>query len=118
MLRERYDAAGQGHVLAHWPALDGAARERLIGTLRELDPEAVNRAFAGARRLAAGGPERLEPAAIERLPEHGGDAALLARARERGRELLAEGAVAALVVAGGQGSGLGFGGPKGGFPPR
>jgi UDP-N-acetylglucosamine/UDP-N-acetylgalactosamine diphosphorylase len=115
-LRERYDAAGQGQVLAHWAALDAGGRERLIRVLRGVDPDAVNRAFAGARRLAAGAPEQLEPAPIERVPEHGGDPDLHERARARGRELLAQGAVAALVVAGGQGSRLGFDGPKGAFP--
>lgn len=115
-LRERYEAAGQGHVLAHWPALDAAGRERLVDALREVDPAAVAGAFAGARRFAEEPRERLEPPPVDRLPEHGGDPELLARARERGRELLAEGAVAALVVAGGQASRLGFEGPKGAFP--
>jgi UDP-N-acetylglucosamine/UDP-N-acetylgalactosamine diphosphorylase len=115
-LRERYDAAGQGQVFAHWDALDAPAREGLIGQLREVDPDAVRRAFAGARTLAQGPHRRLEPAAVDRLPEHGGDPAFLERARRRGRELLAEGAVAALVVAGGQGTRLGFDGPKGAFP--
>ncbi|MHC4363238.1 MAG: UTP--glucose-1-phosphate uridylyltransferase, partial [Planctomycetota bacterium] len=39
-----------------------------------------------------------------------------ARARELGRELIADGRVAAFVVAGGQGTRLGFDGPKGEFP--
>jgi UDP-N-acetylglucosamine/UDP-N-acetylgalactosamine diphosphorylase len=96
--------------------LEGAARERLRAQLRGVDPAAVARALAGARRLAKAPRERLEPAEIDRLPEYGGDAGLFERVRRRGEELLAEGAVAALVVAGGQGSRLGFEGPKGLFP--
>jgi UDP-N-acetylglucosamine/UDP-N-acetylgalactosamine diphosphorylase len=115
-LRERYEAHGQGHVLAHWDRLDAGARERLAAQLRAIDPGAVARAFAGARARAEGPRPRLRPPPVDRLPEHGGDAELLERARARGRELLAEGAAAALVVAGGQGSRLGFEGPKGAFP--
>ena len=115
-LRARFEEHGQRHVLEALERLDGAGRARLLAQLRSLDPEALARAFAGSRRLAEAPRERLEPPAIDRLPEHGGDAALRERARQRGCELLAEGAVAALVVAGGQGTRLGFDGPKGLFP--
>jgi UDP-N-acetylglucosamine pyrophosphorylase len=115
-LRARFEAHGQRHVLEALERLEGAPRERLLRQLRGLDPAALARAFAGARHLAEGPRERLEPAEIDRLPEHGGDAALRERARRRGEEILAEGAVAALVVAGGQGTRLGFDGPKGLLP--
>jgi UDP-N-acetylglucosamine/UDP-N-acetylgalactosamine diphosphorylase len=114
-LRARFEEHGQGHVLANAVQLDPAARARLAAQLRAIDPAAVARAYAGARRLAEGPREKLEPPDVERLPERGGDPALRERARARGRELLAEGAVAALVVAGGQGTRLGFDGPKGAF---
>ena len=50
------------------------------------------------------------------LPEHGGDAAAWARARAVGEEALRAGRVAAFTVAGGQGTRLGYDGPKGTFP--
>jgi UDP-N-acetylglucosamine/UDP-N-acetylgalactosamine diphosphorylase len=115
-LRARYEEHGQGHVFAHADVLDSAGRARLAAQLAAIDPAALADTFEAALRLAHGERERLEPAPIERLPEHGGSEEWREAARARGRELLAEGAVAALVVAGGQGTRLGFAGPKGAFP--
>ncbi|HYD84098.1 MAG TPA: UDPGP type 1 family protein, partial [Opitutus sp.] len=60
--------------------------------------------------------EGLEPAPYEPLPEHGGDAAAWAKAKTAGEEALRAGRVAAFTVAGGQGTRLGYDGPKGTFP--
>jgi UDP-N-acetylglucosamine/UDP-N-acetylgalactosamine diphosphorylase len=60
--------------------------------------------------------EGLEPAPYEPLPEHGGDAAAWNAAREAGEAALRAGRVAAFTVAGGQGTRLGYDGPKGTFP--
>lgn len=114
-LRERYERAGQGHVFAFCDDLADSARVRLATEAARFAPEAVSSAFRAARERAEG-PAPMEPAEVARLPERAGDAALRARARERGAALLAEGAVAVLVVAGGQGTRLGFEGPKGAFP--
>jgi UDP-N-acetylglucosamine/UDP-N-acetylgalactosamine diphosphorylase len=114
-VRERYARAGQAQVFSFWDALDEAARARLAAQAARFDPEAVSGEFRAARarseRL-----ERLEPPEVVRLPEHGGDPLLRARARVRGEALLAAGVVGVLVVAGGQGTRLGFAGPKGAFP--
>jgi len=58
----------------------------------------------------------LEPAPYLARPEHGGDPAQWASATEAGGAALRAGKVAAFTVAGGQGTRLGFPGPKGTFP--
>ena len=58
----------------------------------------------------------LEPASFIPLPDHGGDAPLWKKAEAVGSEALRAGRVAAFTVAGGQGTRLGYDGPKGTFP--
>jgi UDP-N-acetylglucosamine/UDP-N-acetylgalactosamine diphosphorylase len=113
--RERYARAGQGQVFAFAGSLPRAELEALARQAAGFDPAAVGAAFVAARARAAR-PERLEAPDVLRLPERGGDAGARERARARGEALLAEGSVGVLVVAGGQGTRLGFPGPKGAFP--
>jgi UDP-N-acetylglucosamine/UDP-N-acetylgalactosamine diphosphorylase len=74
------------------------------------------RAIAGARQPLAPDLRKLEPVPVEPLPEHGGDAARWSQARQQGEAALRAGRVAAMVVAGGQATRLGYPGPKGLFP--
>ena len=115
-IRKQYDEAGQGHVFRFWDALDEAARHELAAQAARIDLGALRRLHASTRALATPGSRRLGPASVERLPGHGGSAARRADAAARGAELLARGHVAVMVVAGGQGTRLGFDGPKGLFP--
>jgi UDP-N-acetylglucosamine/UDP-N-acetylgalactosamine diphosphorylase len=114
-LRERYAASGQDHVLRFWDSLDDGGRERLARQAERIDLGEIARIFAAARNLAAPGVRRLEPVPVDRLPEHGGSAAARGTARRRGEDLLRAGRVGVVVVAGGQGTRLGFDGPKGTF---
>ncbi len=114
-LRDRYAGAGQEHVFRFWDRLDGPSRERLAAQAARLDLAALDAARTGLEASEAP-PERLEPAPVERLPERGGDATLRARARACGEDWIARGAVAPVVLAGGQGTRLGFPGPKGAYP--
>lgn len=113
-LRERLAPHGQDHVLRFWDRLEPGAREDLAAQLEALDLDLVARLTCP--RESRGPARELEVPKVERLPEHGGDAAFRTRSAECGGELLAEGRVAALVVAGGQGTRLGFPGPKGALP--
>jgi UDP-N-acetylglucosamine/UDP-N-acetylgalactosamine diphosphorylase len=114
-LRERFAEYRQDHVFRFWEGLDAAARERLARQAARIDLDLLARVHAAATR-GEGPPPRLAPAATDRHPSHGGDAAAWDRARERGEALLRDGRVAIVLVAGGQGTRLGFDGPKGAYP--
>ena len=118
-LAARLDAAGQSHLLRFWDDLDDAGRAKLGDQLAELDLETAARLYRekvaagdGADDAAAAAAAQ-PPASVVRLS---GAAADRAAAVETGGELLRSGAVGAILVAGGQGTRLGFDQPKGMFP--
>ncbi len=115
-IRRRFAEHGQDHVFRFWDRLDPDARARLLAQAARIDLDALERRFATTRELVRPGRRHLEPAPIVRLPGHGGSPEAFERATALGRELLAAGRVAMMVVAGGQGTRLGFPGPKGTFP--
>lgn len=111
-------AHGQEHVLAFWDQLDAAGREALLAQVGEIDFDALETTrsllasrLAGAAPAAADAAAPMEPAPVAELA--GDD---LAKARAAGEAELRAGRVGAIVVAGGQGSRLGFDGPKGCYP--
>lgn len=115
-IRKQYAEFGQEHVFRFWEALDPAARAALLDQASRIDLAELQRVHESTRALAAPGARRLAPAPVECLPEHGGSPERRSEAKARGEALLREGRVAAMVVAGGQGTRLGFDGPKGLFP--
>lgn len=115
-LQARFAEFGQSHVFRFWDQLDDAGRTRLGLQAADIDLAALARIQAELGAAAGALPGKLEPIAAERLPEHAGSATRAARAAKRGDEILASGRLAALVVAGGQGTRLGFDGPKGAYP--
>lgn len=111
-LKARLAAIGQDHVFRFWSDLNEGHRQQLLADLALINLDEL----PGLSRLAAAGdahhtiPNDLEAAPVARREEIGADAV------KRGRALLAAGKVAAFTVAGGQGTRLGFTGPKGCFP--
>lgn len=110
-LRRRLRDYGQEHVLAGWDRLNDAERQALVGQLQVLDLEQLRQLYTlRERSFPLPSPERIAPVPVLRPdPEN-------QQIRRRGEEALQRGEVAALVVAGGQGSRLGFEHPKGMFP--
>jgi UDP-N-acetylglucosamine/UDP-N-acetylgalactosamine diphosphorylase len=118
-LRETFQAHGQGHVFAHWAALDGAGRQRLLEQTARLAPGLAGLLAAqqsAVAALSAPPPHDIQPSDAIALPEFGGDPARFEAASRMGQSLLEAGRVGVFVVAGGQGSRLGLDGPKGAFP--
>ncbi|NQU40016.1 MAG: UDPGP type 1 family protein [Lentisphaerae bacterium] len=101
----------QEHVLAFWDELDEAQRVGLLAQVEALDFADVARMRkALAKQVGAASPPLGEfgPAPVLTLAEAGDPAV-----RELGVDALRSGKVGALLVAGGQGSRLGYEGPKG-----
>lgn len=119
-MEERLRAAGQGHLADALDRLSGTARERLRGEIEALDLELIARLVRGLTGEGQPeGPGEIAPPAPESLVPLPRDAEALARerrARHAGEELLGAGGVAAVLLAGGQGTRLGFEGPKGLYP--
>jgi UDP-N-acetylglucosamine/UDP-N-acetylgalactosamine diphosphorylase len=118
-LRDVFANMGQGHVFRFWDELDAAARERLLADAAEIDLDEIARltdTLIRGRSAGGGDFSGLVPAPYTPLPANGGDANEWERARAAGEDALRAGRVAAFVVAGGQGTRLGYDGPKGTFP--
>jgi UDP-N-acetylglucosamine/UDP-N-acetylgalactosamine diphosphorylase len=116
---ETFRAAGQGHVFAHYDQLSSADQAALLVQAAEIDVSEIARLKAeliDADTAAAVDLSDLSPAPFELRPENGGDAEAWGRALVVGEAALREGRVAGFTVAGGQGTRLGYDGPKGTFP--
>jgi UDP-N-acetylglucosamine/UDP-N-acetylgalactosamine diphosphorylase len=108
---------GQEHLLRFWDALGDRERESLAMEIRQID-------FALLARLharQAGGKDVLVLADRARSPRafrlgEGGNGCSPDDARQAGAKALQTGRVAAMLVAGGQGTRLGLDRPKGVFP--
>jgi UDP-N-acetylglucosamine/UDP-N-acetylgalactosamine diphosphorylase len=118
-LVHRLEAVGQQHLLRFYDQLGPQSRERLVRQIQGLDLEALPRLVQDyvKHKPTAKLPPDLEPA-----PYYPNDPSSRIRRWDRagykaaGEKLLRAGKVAAFTVAGGQGSRLGFEGPKGCYP--
>ncbi len=116
MTRERLTRAGQGHLADALDALEGADRERLAAQIDAIDVDLIGRLVERMDDPEVTGDGTLEPPDVVALddapPGSDADAAAIAA----GEAMLRDGRVAAVLVAGGQGTRLGFDGPKGDYP--
>ncbi|QSH42445.1 UDPGP type 1 family protein [Lentisphaerota bacterium ZTH] len=113
------EAHGQKQVLNFWNILDESEQEQLFRQLEELDFENLDSLIKEyvLQKPEMHIPEDLSPAPyypLEPLDEK--QQKLYQQAYATGEKLMRDGKVAALTVAGGQGTRLGFDGPKGTYP--
>ena len=107
---EAFAAAAQSHLLERLDQLSGAQAARFQRDLEQLDLPVLQRLWSIQEECED--QSTPEPPVLVELS----DRAVRSDALSRGQALLAEGKVACLTVAGGQGSRLGWDGPKGTFP--
>ena len=118
-LAARLRTAGQEHLLRCWEKLDAAGRQRLAAQIETIDLDQIAELFHRAAESHdwAAISRRAEPPTAMRLADRqGGGLFDPNEARRRGVEALTAGRIGVLLVAGGQGSRLGFDHPKGLYP--
>jgi UDP-N-acetylglucosamine/UDP-N-acetylgalactosamine diphosphorylase len=108
---------GQEYLLTFWDRLDTAGRKSLAEQIAEVDFTLIGRLYAGRGQSATLGElaQRAGPPPAVRL-DSGENRFTGDQARARGREALRAGHLGAMLVAGGQGTRLGFNHPKGMYP--
>ena len=118
-LTKTFEARGQGQVFRFYGELDAAGQEALCKQAAGIDLDELDRLYRSWKSSSSeeGDFSGLEPAPyIPHWNAPHGDPGSWAKAKETGRQALRDGRVAAFTVAGGQGTRLGFDGPKGTFP--
>ena len=124
-LIRKLQSFGQEHLLRWWESLDSSEQALLAEQLQQVDFELVNRLFESqlqsAETVDESSPseiaERVQPpGALVRLPSSKDERNEWDEAVRCGRQVLASGKVGVILVAGGQGTRLGFMHPKGMYP--
>ncbi|HEX8340973.1 MAG TPA: UDPGP type 1 family protein [Tepidisphaeraceae bacterium] len=116
--RAKLESIGQTSVLRFYDSLDAAGKARLDAQLAGIDFDALPGLIDGyvKNKPVVALPETIEPVRAYPQRPDAAHAELYDKALVRGRELLRAGKVAAFLVAGGQGTRLGYDGPKGEYP--
>ena len=124
-LLEKLRRHNQEHLLRWWDDLNAGEKQALVRQIEAVDFDLIEGLLQRHRdtSAAASGDSPAErtqrarpPAQLVRQPASEEDKAEWAAAAQHGRELLAAGKVGAILVAGGQGTRLGFEEPKGMYP--
>ncbi len=117
-LQAKLSAAGQAGLAKHLQSLDSGGLARLAGQLAELNleglPQLIQEYVKSKPQFPL--PKDIRPVKAYPYQADAENQGLYAKATARGHELLKQGKVGAFLVAGGQGTRLGYDGPKGEYP--
>lgn len=118
--KQYFESRGQAQVFRFWDELDDDAKAQLLAQAEEIDLDEVDRlvdTLVKSKDEADGVDfSALKPAPYVELPENVDTDPTWQEAKQLGEDALRGGKVAAFTVAGGQGTRLGYAGPKGTFP--
>ncbi len=118
--KERFERFGQGHVFQFWDTLDEGEKSNLLEQAGEIDLAELEGLVSSLVKSEGAHSETdydaLKPAPYEPLPNDIETDPRWQEAKAAGESALRAGRVAAFTVAGGQGTRLGYDGPKGTFP--
>lgn len=116
-MKEFLEKYGQKHLLQFIEELDDGAKDGLIREIESLDFSSIPAWIEKCvnRQEGACFPSNIVSAPFYTADPASSQQAEYAQAKEFGEKLISGGKVAAFVVAGGQGTRLGFDGPKGNF---
>ena len=106
---------GPNHVLQFWDQLSATERSTLLAQVAAIDFDVLARMADELKTHLTATPDASVATAVP-APVVDPDADSRASAAASGEAALRDGRIAALLVAGGQGSRLGFEGPKGAYP--
>ncbi len=109
---------GQEHILRYFDELDDCGKQKLAAQIKAIDwPRVIQWTKEAGESVSNDVIASVKPAPYKpEHPENPADKELYAKAIQHGIELLKNGKVAAFTVAGGQGTRLGYDGPKGTYP--
>ena len=118
-LNEKCRQINQEHLLTFWDQLDTHEKDRLAAHIDQLEPDLIKK-FQLLLKQDIEPDEQsettLEPMPVFTLPKTNAERERFHHYRQRGEEILRQGKMAVVLVAGGQGTRLGFPHPKGMFP--
>ncbi|MCP4135862.1 MAG: UDPGP type 1 family protein [bacterium] len=103
----------QEHVFENWDGLSNEEKKDLLEDCKDIDFDLIKKLYSGPEENAS---VDFNPAPYIPLPKTEEETKQHKEARDIGKDFIKQGKVAAFLVAGGQGSRLGYDGPKGKFP--
>lgn len=113
----RLSSHGQEHILRFWDRLESEQRDRFCEEINSLDLDLLDALVAGTdskKDFDSMAAAAESPPAVR--ADGGGASWTPEQATQRGEQALRDGQIGAVIVAGGQGTRLGFNHPKGMFP--